>query len=51
MGQVSHRLRGAVHGALAGRGDPATSPRYVFGSFPRLLVGSSTAAICFGASI
>lgn len=51
MGQVSHRLRGAVHGALAGGGDPATSPRYVFGPFPRLLVGSSTAAICFGASI
>lgn len=51
MGHVSHRLRGAVQGALAGGGDPASSPLYVFGPFLRLLVGSSAAALCFGASI
>lgn len=37
MAHVSHRLKGAVEGALAGGGDPATSPLYVFGPFLRLL--------------
>lgn len=51
MAFVSHRLKGALEGALAGGGDPATSPLYVFGPFLRLLVASGVGAICFGASI
>lgn len=30
---ISHKLKNALEGALAGGGDPATSPLYVFGPF------------------
>lgn len=51
MAHVSHRLKGAVEGALAGGGDPATSPLYVFGPFLRLLVASGAGAVAFGTPI
>lgn len=51
MSHVSHKLKGSIEGALAGGGDPATSPLYVFGPFLRLLVAGGVASICFGASI
>lgn len=51
MAHVSHRLKGPLAGALAGGGDPATSPLYVFGPFLRLLVASGIASVCFGASL
>ncbi len=51
MAHVSHRLKGAFEGALAGGGDPATSPLYVFGPFLRLLVASGAGAIAFGTPI
>ncbi len=51
MAHVSHRLKGAFEGALAGGGDPATSPLYVFGPFLRLLVASGAGAVAFGTPI
>ncbi len=51
MAHVSHRLRTAFQGALAGGGDPATSPLYVFGPFLKLVVVAGVANITFGASI
>ena len=51
MGHVSHRLHGSIEGALAGGGDPATSPLYVFGPSLRLLAASGAGWLCFGASI
>lgn len=51
MAHVSHRLKGAFEGALAGGGDPATSPLYVFGPFLRLLVVSGAGAVAFGTPI
>lgn len=51
MAHVSHRLTSAFQGALAGGGDPATSPLYVFGPFLRLIVASGVAQITFGASV
>lgn len=48
---VSHKLSGSIQGALAGGGDPATSPLYVFGPFLKLLVAGGVAGVCFGASI
>lgn len=51
MSHVSHRLKGPLEGALAGGGDPATSPLYVFGPFLRLLVVAGVAAVSFGAAI
>jgi nucleotide-binding universal stress UspA family protein len=51
MAHVSHRLKGAVEGALAGGGDPATSPLYVFGPFLRLLAASGAGAVSFGVPI
>ena len=50
-GSVSHKLSGSIQGALAGGGDPATSPLYVFGPFLKLLVAGGVAGVCFGASI
>ncbi len=50
MGHVSHKLNNAFEGALAGGGDPATSPLYVFGPFLRLLVLAGV-SLTFGASI
>ncbi len=51
MAHVSHRLKGSFAGALAGGGDPASSPLYVFGPFMRLLAASSAGAACFGAPL
>ncbi len=48
---VHHRLTNAWQGALAGGGDPASSPLYVFGPFVALVVGAGVANITFGASI
>ena len=51
MAHVSRKLRTPLQGALAGGGDPATSPLYVFGPFLRLIVAAGVAKITFGASI
>jgi nucleotide-binding universal stress UspA family protein len=51
MAHVSHKLNNALEGALAGGGDPATSPLYVFGPFLKLIVVAGVAQITFGASI
>lgn len=51
MAHVSHKLKNAFEGALAGGGDPATSPLYVFGPFLRLIVVAGVAKVTFGASI
>ena len=48
---LSHKLPNAFQGALAGGGDPATSPLYVFGPFLRLIVVSGVASITFGATL
>ncbi len=40
-----------MEGALAGGGDPATSPLYVFGPFLRLIVVAGVAQVTFGASV
>lgn len=48
---VSHKLSNSFEGALAGGGDPATSPLYVFGPFLKLIVVAGVAQITFGASI
>ena len=51
MGNVSHKLSNSLEGALAGGGDPATSPLYVFGPFLKLIVVAGVAQITFGASV
>ena len=51
MAHVSRKLSNAFEGALAGGGDPATSPLYVFGPFLRLIVVAGVAQVTFGASI
>jgi nucleotide-binding universal stress UspA family protein len=51
MAHVSHKLSNAVEGALAGGGDPATSPLYIFGPFLKLIVVAGVAQITFGASL
>jgi len=51
MSHVSHKLSNSVEGALAGGGDPATSPLYVFGPFLKLIVIAGVAEITFGATI
>lgn len=51
MAHVSHKLSGSLQGALAGGGDPATSPLYVFGPFLRMIVVGGVAGVTFGASI
>ncbi|MFN2221838.1 MAG: universal stress protein [Candidatus Promineifilaceae bacterium] len=51
MAHVSHKLSSSLEGALAGGGDPATSPLYVFGPFLKLIVGAGVASITFGTSI
>jgi len=50
-GSVSHKLSNALEGALAGGGDPATSPLYVFGPFLKLIVVAGVAQVTFGASV
>lgn len=47
----SRKLSNAFEGALAGGGDPATSPLYVFGPFLKLIVVAGVAQVTFGASI
>ena len=51
MASVSSKLSNSIEGALAGGGDPATSPLYVFGPFLRLLVVGAVGQVTFGASI
>ena len=51
MAHVSQKLSNSLEGALAGGGDPATSPLYVFGPFLRLIVLAGVAAVTFGTSI
>ena len=51
MAHVSHKLSNSLEGALAGGGDPATSPLYVFGPFLRLVVVAGVAQVTFGASV
>ena len=51
MSHVSHKLKNSFEGALAGGGDPATSPLYVFGPFLKLIVVAGVAEITFGASV
>jgi len=50
-GNVTHKLSNSFEGALAGGGDPATSPLYVFGPFLRLLVVGGVAGVTFGAAV
>lgn len=51
MTHVSNKLKNSIEGALAGGGDPATSPLYVFGPFLKLIVTAGVAQITFGASV
>ena len=51
MAHVSHKLKNSFEGALAGGGDPATSPLYVFGPFLSLIIVSGAARIIFGGSV
>lgn len=51
MSHVSHKLSNSLEGALAGGGDPATSPLYVFGPFLKLIVIAGVAQVTFGASL
>lgn len=51
MSHVSHKLSGSIEGALAGGGDPATSPLYVFGPYLKLLLASGVASVVFGSAI
>jgi hypothetical protein len=51
LAHVSHKLSNSLEGALAGGGDPATSPLYVFGPFLKLIVVAGVAQITFGASV
>ena len=51
MAHVSHKLKNSIEGALAGGGDPATSPLYVFGPFLKLIVVAGVAQVTFGASV
>ncbi|MBI9051672.1 MAG: universal stress protein [Anaerolineaceae bacterium] len=48
---VSHKLKNPFEGALAGGGDPATSPLYVFGPFLSLIIVSSAAKVIFGGAV
>jgi nucleotide-binding universal stress UspA family protein len=51
MAHVTNKLKNSFEGALAGGGDPATSPLYVFGPFLKLIVVAGVAEITFGASV
>ena len=51
MAHVTRKLANSFEGALAGGGDPATSPLYIFGPFLRLIVVAGVAQITFGASV
>src|SRR5665648_360245 len=49
--RISHKLKSSLEGALAGGGDPATSPLYVFGPFLSLIIVSGAARIIFGGAV
>jgi nucleotide-binding universal stress UspA family protein len=51
MADVTHKLTNSLEGALAGGGDPATSPLYVFGPFLKIIVTAGVASITFGPTI
>jgi len=51
LAHVSHKLSNSFEGALAGGGDPATSPLYVFGPFIKLIIVSPFAYQIFGTAI
>ncbi|MBN1371354.1 MAG: universal stress protein [Anaerolineaceae bacterium] len=51
MARISHKLKNSFEGALAGGGDPATSPLYVFGPFLSLIVVSGAAKVVFGGAV
>lgn len=51
MAHVSYKLSSPIEGALAGGGDPATSPLYVFGPFLKLIVVAGVAAVSFGPAV
>ncbi len=51
MARISHKLKNSFEGALAGGGDPATSPLYVFGPFLSLIMVSGAARVIFGGSV
>ena len=51
MARVSHKLSNSLEGALAGGGDAATSPLYVFGPFLSLIMASGAARVVFGGSV
>jgi nucleotide-binding universal stress UspA family protein len=51
MARISHKLKSSLDGALAGGGDPATSPLYVFGPFLSLIMVSGAARVIFGGSV
>jgi hypothetical protein len=48
---VSNKLVDSFEGAMAGGGDPATSPLYVFGPFQKLIVVAGVAHVNFGANV
>ncbi len=48
---ISRKLSNSFEGALAGGGDPATSPLYVFGPFLKLIVIAGVAQVTFGATV
>ncbi|MEZ5305855.1 MAG: universal stress protein [Pyrinomonadaceae bacterium] len=48
---ISRKLSNSFEGALAGGGDPATSPLYVFGPLLKLIVVAGVANVTFGATI
>lgn len=50
-GTISRKLSNSFEGALAGGGDPATSPLYVFGPFLKLIIVAGVAEITFGATV
>ena len=51
MPRISNKLKNSFEGALAGGGDPATSPLYVFGPFLSLIMVSGAARVIFGGSV
>lgn len=48
---ISRKLSNSFEGALAGGGDPASSPLYVFGPFLKLIIFAGVAQVTFGSSI
>ncbi len=51
MAHISHKLKNSFQGALAGGGDPATSPLYVFGPFLKLVMAAGMAKLAFGGAV